>query len=301
MKDFDKYIMKKQYKEDCSLDGIDFTFEVCEYEADLDGYLNDWKKEFRLTDDDMFEQDFTSLAELFVQHIIITVIKDSKKIGEVSMFYINIEEMACWTSSILNSLNDMSADLFRMMAILYDNGYDYEDDPINQPTIYYIEDMRFETSDTSLIPKTVFDEITYRWGNGDTLYAYFLNVSDENYEKYKHKPTMEEQMAMIIGEKERNAVLAMMFGKADEITEASNELVFDDMQTGLKQVVMSDKQKEYYIKQFYDLDYEKSYPDEAFDSKELELMDRLGFGRIKNTQLMTYEFTDCGECSEPKQ
>ena len=145
---------------------------------------------------------------------------------------------------------DNYGELYEVAAILHDNGFDYEEDEMSQPRLFYVTDIKFNTDNWIEKLAVIQSARGYAIAKCDYndeierhIITYFLNLSDDNYEKYKHKPTMEEQMAMIIGEKERNAVLAMMFGKADEITEASNELVFDDMQTGLKQVVMSDKQK----------------------------------------------------------
>lgn len=309
MKNFEEYFVGRE-KEMMFEFGNDeeyhyFSCSIEENVADLNTYLDDLRIENGLDDDDILDEDLTDLIELFIDSAIITVTEDDETIGTVEIQYINTLEISNWCYSFLETM-DNYGELYEVAAILRDNGFDYEEDEMSQPRLFYVTDIKFNTDNWIEKLAVIQSARGYAIAKCDYndeierhIITYFLNLSDDNYEKYKHKPTMEEQMAMIIGEKQRMARTESMFGNKNKAEKIESELVFEaDGKTSM--VVMSEKQEEYYANKFLDRDYEKSYPDAAFDSEELELMESGGYERIGNTQLMVFdsknfegEYTDC--------
>lgn len=309
MKNFEEYFVGRE-KEMMFEFGNDeeyhyFSCSIEENVADLNTYLDDLRIENGLDDDDILDEDLTDLIELFIDSAIITVTEDDETIGTVEIQYINTLEISNWCYSFLETM-DNYGELYEVAAILRDNGFDYEEDEMSQPRLFYVTDIKFDTDNWIEKLAVIQSARGYAIAKCDYndeierhIITYFLNLSDDNYEKYKHKPTMEEQMAMIIGEKQRMARTESVFGNKNKAEKIESELVFEaDGKTSM--VVMSEKQKEYYANKFLDRDYEKSYPDAAFDSEELELMESSGYERIGNTQLMVFdsknfegEYTDC--------
>lgn len=304
------YTLKTKYETNFFEEGRKYTLKYEVYQTDLNEFLEDWKKEYELSDEELEEEDFVDFGEKFVIDIKVAIYKGKKKIIVIELSNFDFRALKEYTSSVLGSLDEFSADYYKMLAILRDDGFDYENDPLNQPSLYYIKDYTIEdNTDRELVIdlfKTVLYEcetLEFLTSNDcvNILYAYFLNIPERSQGKYLYQPTLEEQMGMILGEKIRGAAVARAFGNNDKADEMESELVFDDLETGLKEVVMSDRQKEYYINQTLDHNYEKLYPDEAFDSEELEFMKRIGFYRIKGTQLMIQRgipFLRCGSLDD---